>query len=418
MSSRTSVQIRPSSAPRTRRRGPAADRPPAPASSSSAAVARCSEVALLDAFTRRGIRDIVSVPCSITDTWHALAAERARAGELRLVMASHEMNLAGIAGGVWFATGRPALVHMQNSGLPNAADGIVSFADPEVHGIPMAAMVTFRGATPDDTSEPHQAIGRRTEALVRAVFGPGSTIAGCRTGAGLLAAAEAVADAAVAGSIGVLQVAEAGLARTHRPSLPELADGRRLLPVAAIRAAKGAGSAPAALRGADGVSREDAIRAIAAAHPAAALLFSNGYTARAAQAFVDDARCFHNVGYMGGTLAIAWSLAKRAPWLEVVVVDGDQNALMSAMKDQLVSDYPPNLHWYILDNGIGASVGVSASMPLGPVYDDLARVVRTRPDEPGSFALPRVSAPGGLPLSALARRFRGWIAARAPSVFR
>ena len=147
----------------------------------------CTDRDLLDAYLDRGITDIVSVPCSITDTWHSLAAEETRRGRANLVMSSHEGNLPGIAGGIYLGTGRPALVHMQNSGLPNAGDGSISFADPEVLGIPMAVMVTFRGATPADDSEPHQAIGRRTDALCDAIFGADGCVFGDRHGRALLA---------------------------------------------------------------------------------------------------------------------------------------------------------------------------------------------------------------------------------------
>jgi thiamine pyrophosphate-dependent acetolactate synthase large subunit-like protein len=161
------------------------------------------------------------------------------------------------------------------------------------------------------------------------------------------------------------------------------------------------------------MSREEAIRTIAARHPNAALLFCNGFTSRAARATVDHERAFYNIGYMGGTLAIGWGLAMSRPDVDVVVIDGDQNALMSAMKDQLAADYPPNLHWYILDNGIGASVGTSESLPLGAMYDDLARIVRTKPDEPGSFVFPRVAATEpNAALSTLALRFRSHLVAR------
>jgi len=80
-------------------------------------------------------------------------------------------------------------------------------------------------------------------------------------------------------------------------------------------------------------------------------------------------------------------------------------------QDHLAGDYPSNLHWYVLNNGIGASVGTSESLPLGAQYDDLARVIETRPDEPGTFAHPRVRAlRADLPLSTLAGRFRAWLA--------
>ena len=161
-------------------------------------------------------------------------------------------------------------------------------------------------------------------------------------------------------------------------------------------------------------------RSIRAAHPGAAVLFSNGFTSRAAQACADRASDFFNVGYMGGTLAIGWALARCRPDLEVVVVDGDQNALMSAMKDHLLIDDPANLHWYVLNNGVGASVGGPTSLPLSPLYHCLARVVPTRPDHL-PFAHPRVglgeSRSPSASLAPLARRFRAWIAEQSQDPF-
>lgn len=368
---------------------------------------------LLAAYIDRGITDIVSVPCSITDTFHALAAEEHRAGRLNLVMTSHEGNLAGIAGGIYLGTGRPALVHMQNSGLPNAGDGFISFADPEVHGVPMAAMVTYRGATPADDSEPHQAIGRRTDLLCQAIFGDRAGICGNRHGLRLREEVLRSIAAARDGSIGVVKVADTGFRRQHRPTLRAPESRPALSTRRTLRATKGVESLDASLMSAVAPSRDDAIRAIAALHPDAALLFCNGYTSRAARAIVESPRNFYNIGYMGGTLAIAWGLARSRPDLEVVVVDGDQNALMSTMKEHLASDYPPNLHWYILDNGIGASVGTSESLPIPASCHDIARIVETRPDDPGSFRHPRVRAvDDGAPLSSLAARFRAWIDSR------
>jgi hypothetical protein len=117
----------------------------------------------------------------------------------------------------------------------------------------------------------------------------------------------------------------------------------------------------------------------------------------------------------------------RNPDIEVVVVDGDQNAQMSCMKDHLAVTYPDNLSWYILNNGIGASVGTAASLPLAPWYDDLARVIPTLPDEPGSFTYPRVRGKGVYfdtdearymaekigPLASHAERFKQWIARKS-----
>jgi hypothetical protein len=88
---------------------------------------------------------------------------------------------------------------------------------------------------------------------------------------------------------------------------------------------------------------------------------------------------------------------------------------MSAMKEQLRADFPPNLRWYVLDNGIGASL------------EGLAEVIATRQDEPGSFRHPRVSAVGARfdheapaetqgTLRALSFRFREWLASGEASL--
>lgn len=160
------------------------------------------------------------------------------------------------------------------------------------------------------------------------------------------------------------------------------------------------------------VTREDAIRAIIDAHPSAAIIFSNGYTSRCARAIADSAANFYNIGYMGGSLAIGWGLATSRPDREIVVVDGDQNALMSSMKDHMAAGAPGNLHWYVLNNGIGASVGTARSVPIRGPIENSATVTTTRPDEPGTFEYPRVrgidSTSTSGSLDTLSKRFRGF----------
>lgn len=383
----------------------------------AAVVEPVSDRELLETVLDLGIRDLVTVPCSITDTWHGLAEEAAREGRVRLVTATHEANLAGIAAGRWFGTGQPALVHMQNSGLPNAGDGFISFAGPEVYRIPMTVLITWRGSHPDDDSAPHQAIGGRTEALCEAIFGAGRTF-GDRDGQEPLAALRSAVSVARAGGLGTLRLSPRALRRTHDLRLPSPSE-RPPFCWDLLRRSKGRDSLPASLRHSAPVPRDEALAALAAEHPGAAVLYCNGFTSRAAQAVVDRRGNFYNVGYMGGTMAVGWGLATVRPDLEVVVVDGDQNAQMSAMKDRLLACYPPNLHWYILDNGIGASVGTAESLPLSPLYDHLARVVPTLPDAPGTFRHPRVASLGAYAghtdpdppdaLAGLASGFRRWV---------
>gem|GEM_PF-3591497 len=387
------------------------------------ASARPTEQDLLRLFMKCGVRDILSVPCSITDTWQWLVAQAAREQRLRLVMTTHEGNLAGVASGIWLGTGRAALVHLQNSGLFNAGDGFVTLAGAEVYRIPIAALVTWRGWNASDSSEPHQAVGHRTEELCRLIFGPEAIIAGDRDGRGTPEALVSVMAAVRAGGLGVLRLSPDAFHRTAMNGLPSSFARVPREWLEHLRQQKGELSLPPTLEFHHPPARDAALLAIAAAHPQAAMVYANGFTSRAAQARVDRPGSFYNVGCMGSSLAVGWGLATSRPDLEVVVVDGDQNAQMSCMKDQLCAHYPPNLHWYILDNHLGASVGTAESLPLSPFYQQLARVIETRPDEPGSFIHPRVRAQGAnmpttLPndesprLAHLALGFRAWVDSR------
>lgn len=372
---------------------------------------------LLTAVRDGGIRTIFTVPCSITTGWAALATEASRRGEMRLQPTTHEGNLAGLAIGHWFGTGEPALIHLQNSGLANAADGLISCAGAEVFDLPLAALITWRGHDASDASEPHQAIGRRTPSLVAEVFGPDAVITGDRLGRDdPVVGLQSAIRAAQRGGRGVLRLSPAAFTPTS-PAAAAPEQGPR---AREHGAAEGEPNSPA-LTSPYGAapSRDGAITAILEAHPHAAVLFSNGFTARAAQAVADRPGNFYNVGYMGGTLAIGWSLARSRPDLEVVVVDGDQNAQMSTMKEHLLLWRPANLHWYVLNNGVGASVGGPSSLPLAPLYHQLARVVTITADPPGPFPHPRVAVPTvpgtrSANLAPLARRFRHWIASRGP----
>lgn len=61
------------------------------------------------------------------------------------IIAANEGNAVGIAAGHFLATGRPALVYMQNSGLGNTVNPLLSLADEKVYSIPMVLMIGWRG---------------------------------------------------------------------------------------------------------------------------------------------------------------------------------------------------------------------------------------------------------------------------------
>ena len=61
------------------------------------------------------------------------------------IIAANEGNAIGLASGYHLATGKIPLVYMQNSGIGNAVNPLLSLAAPEVYGIPMLLMIGWRG---------------------------------------------------------------------------------------------------------------------------------------------------------------------------------------------------------------------------------------------------------------------------------
>ena len=61
------------------------------------------------------------------------------------IVAANEGNAVAIASGYYFSTGKIPLVYMQNSGLGNAINPIVSLADKDVYRVPMVLLIGWRG---------------------------------------------------------------------------------------------------------------------------------------------------------------------------------------------------------------------------------------------------------------------------------
>ncbi|MEZ4689355.1 MAG: thiamine pyrophosphate-binding protein [Ignavibacteria bacterium] len=63
------------------------------------------------------------------------------------IINSNEGAAVALASGHYLSSGKPALVYMQNSGLGNAINPLLSLTDPEVYFcIPMLPMTGWRGA--------------------------------------------------------------------------------------------------------------------------------------------------------------------------------------------------------------------------------------------------------------------------------
>ena len=72
------------------------------------------------------------------------------------IIAANEGSAISIAAGYHLSTGKIPLVYMQNSGLGNAVNPLLSLCDKEVYSIPIITMIGWRGH-PDIKDEPQHA---------------------------------------------------------------------------------------------------------------------------------------------------------------------------------------------------------------------------------------------------------------------
>jgi phosphonopyruvate decarboxylase len=108
-----------------------------------------------------GIDFFTGVPDSTLKDFCTYVSDRTGSGSH--VIAANEGGAVALACGRYLATGKPGLVYMQNSGLGNAANPLVSLADPLVYRIPMLLLVGYRGEPGGKKDEPqHTKQGRIT----------------------------------------------------------------------------------------------------------------------------------------------------------------------------------------------------------------------------------------------------------------
>lgn len=110
-----------------------------------------------------GISFFAGVPDSLLKSFCAYLTDHEHDNH---VIAANEGGAVALATGHYLATGRPALVYMQNSGQGNAVNPLASLSDPDVYSIPMVLLIGWRGE-PGNKDEPqHVKQGKITISLM------------------------------------------------------------------------------------------------------------------------------------------------------------------------------------------------------------------------------------------------------------
>ena len=225
------------------------------------------------------------------------------------VITANEGSAVALAAGHHMATGELPLVYMQNSGLGNAVNPLLSLADPLVYGTPMLLLIGWRGE-PGKRDEPqHVAQGERMTSMLSAMGIPYDVLPDYDAGARNVVAS--LLDTARTRSTPVaLCVKRQTFAPYKMAKSVEMTPDRTLF-------------------------REDALRlCIASCTESDALVSTTGFASREVfeireeAATPDHSRDFLTVGSMGHASAIAIGIASAQPSRRVVCFDGDGSMLM------------------------------------------------------------------------------------------
>jgi phosphonopyruvate decarboxylase len=119
------------------------------------------------AITNIGINFFTGVPDSLLKDFCAYV--ETNVPKTNHVITANEGNAIALAAGYHLATGKSSLVYLQNSGIGNAVNPLISLAVPNVYSIPMLLLVGWRGE-PGKRDEPqHRTQGQVTPGLLAAL---------------------------------------------------------------------------------------------------------------------------------------------------------------------------------------------------------------------------------------------------------
>ena len=260
----------------------------------------------------------------------------ANCGEQNII-AANEGNAVGIAAGYYFATGKVPLVYLQNSGMGNTVNPLVSLADKDVYAVPMLLLIGWRGQGNTEPNHPqHKLQGEITPGLLEMMHIPYT----------------------------ILEDDDRQFAETIQKAVPYSRENRQ--PYGLI-APKGVMANPDKANIVDDIypmSREEAIEVIMDQMPKDTIYSATTGRATRELFFLRERRGegkehdFLNVGSMGHASSVALGIALAKPERQVVALDGDSACLMHMGAMSMVSKVNlPNYMHVILNNGAHESVG-------------------------------------------------------------
>ena len=284
-------------------------------------------------FREQGLRFFTGVPDSLLKDFCAYITDHAPKGDH--IIAANEGNAVALAIGQFLGTGNPGLVYMQNSGIGNAVNPLLSLADPEVYGIPMLLVIGWRGE-PGRKDEPqHVKQGRRMTELLDAMEIPWFLLPTSQEDAATVIRKAGRRMREHMGPVAILvrsgTFAGCGLKHDTVTNFP--------------------------------MDREQAVKRIVAQLGAEDVVVSTtGKASRELYEFREEqgghGNDFLTVGGMGHTASIAAGLAGKQPDRRIVCLDGDGSLIMHMGALGVIAQVAPkNFLHVVINNGAHDSVG-------------------------------------------------------------
>ncbi|XP_021942809.1 uncharacterized protein LOC110841498 isoform X1 [Zootermopsis nevadensis] len=280
-----------------------------------------------------GISFFCGVPDSLLKDFCAYVAYNEK--ESHHIITANEGNAIGLAAGYHLATGNASLVYLQNSGLGNTVNPLVSLAAPEVYSVPMLLLIGWRGE-PGKRDEPqHMLQGQITSQLLDTLHIPFSPLPDY-----------------IEGAKNALNTAKQYM-ENHSSPYALLVKRQTFLPYKRPRPTS---EYP--------LSREVALKMVVdSLHDSDVVVSTTGMLSR--ELFEHRVareqgheRDFLTVGSMGHASTIALGIALKKPKRQVFCLDGDASVIMHMGALSIIGQMRPrNLKHIVFNNGAHDSVG-------------------------------------------------------------
>lgn len=292
-----------------------------------------NQAQLFESLAKLGVKFFTGVPDSLLNDFCLYLVNNIPDGQH--VMAANEGNAIAIAAGNYMATGNIPVVYMQNSGIGNATNPLLSLTHDCVYGIPMILVIGWRGDPSINDHAQHKKQGVLTPVLMSDMDIPYE----------ILDADDTVIDK-FTWAVNKAKEISAPVALIAKKAILTQKEKKQTYADSKLMNREEAVAAVVDVLGGDAIYLGTTGRATREVHEQ--LIAHN----------IGEGHEWQNVGSMGHVSSVGLGLALARPDKRIVVFDGDAAAVMHMGALATNCRYKAgNMLHIVLNNGVNESVG-------------------------------------------------------------